>query len=188
MQIPLCFTNPRAVTAQRCLPVWIVAALLSILCALVSTVQAQGLAPAALQALSSQDREPPRKGRYSTSSGSEGVQQRLDINLATASQLEERLPGIGPAKASRIVEWRSLNGAFQTLDQLLKVNGIGPKTLERIRPYLRVGEAAALNNNSSGDPVEEQVALAVQHIVAVAQRDAVAARREAKAATRSSGD
>jgi competence protein ComEA len=61
----------------------------------------------------------------------------LDINTATAAQLEH-LPGIGPALAARIVADRSKHGRFTSVDQLDRVEGIGPKTLEKLKPYLTV--------------------------------------------------
>lgn len=60
----------------------------------------------------------------------------VSLNLATAEELE-RLPGIGPVLARRIVEDRSRNGQYTRLEDLLRVKGIGPKKLERLRPYLR---------------------------------------------------
>ncbi len=60
----------------------------------------------------------------------------VDLNRADAAELET-IPGIGPALAGRIVAWREANGRFRTLDDLVKVRGIGPKTLEKLRPYLR---------------------------------------------------
>jgi competence protein ComEA len=59
----------------------------------------------------------------------------LDVDRASAEELI-RLPGIGPALASRIVAERAENGPFGGPDGLLRVRGIGPKTLEKIRGYL----------------------------------------------------
>ena len=61
---------------------------------------------------------------------------RLDPDRALASDWE-RLPGIGPALAARIVADRDSRGAFGGPEGLLRVRGIGPRTLDRIRPYLR---------------------------------------------------
>ncbi len=66
----------------------------------------------------------------------------LDINTATQGQLAEHLPGIGPAKAALIIEFREKNGAFTHIDQLQQVKGIGPKTVEKLRTLVRVGSAA----------------------------------------------
>jgi competence protein ComEA len=49
------------------------------------------------------------------------------------------LPGIGPALAGRIVDDRRERGAFTTVDELVRVRGIGARTVERLRPYLVVG-------------------------------------------------
>jgi competence protein ComEA len=61
----------------------------------------------------------------------------LDINRATAAELE-KLPGIGPSLARRIVEWRETRGPFRSVEDLLQVPGIGPKTLEGIRDKITV--------------------------------------------------
>lgn len=61
-----------------------------------------------------------------------GSAQPVDLNEATAAELEG-LPGIGPATASAIVEHRSRNGPFSTIDQLLDVPGIGPAKLDAVR-------------------------------------------------------
>lgn len=63
--------------------------------------------------------------------------RRIDPNRATAQELEA-LPGIGPALAGRIVEWRARHGPFRTAADLEKVPGIGPALLERLRPHLRL--------------------------------------------------
>ena len=62
---------------------------------------------------------------------------RVDINSAPEKMLVQ-LPRIGPVLASRIVEYRTRNGYFHTLDDITKVKGIGTKTLERIRPYIYI--------------------------------------------------
>jgi competence ComEA-like helix-hairpin-helix protein len=60
---------------------------------------------------------------------------RIDPNRATVSELV-RLPGIGPSLAGRIVADRDQHGAFPSPQALLRVRGIGPKTLDRIRGFL----------------------------------------------------
>ncbi len=65
---------------------------------------------------------------------------RIDPDRASASDWE-RLPGIGPALAARIVSDRAARGAFGTPEGLLRVRGIGPRTLERLRPFLRSAPA-----------------------------------------------
>ncbi|MFZ5827081.1 MAG: helix-hairpin-helix domain-containing protein [Bacillota bacterium] len=67
-----------------------------------------------------------------------GSQARVvNINTASAAELES-VPGIGPATARAIIEHRTKRGAFQRIEDLTAVSGIGPKTLERLRPYLKV--------------------------------------------------
>ncbi|MEW6244820.1 MAG: ComEA family DNA-binding protein [Bacillota bacterium] len=55
----------------------------------------------------------------------------ININTATAAQLQS-LPGIGPAIAQRIVEYREKSGPFGRIEDLMKVSGIGPKVLANI--------------------------------------------------------
>ena len=60
----------------------------------------------------------------------------VDINSADWPELLQ-LPGIGQTLAQRIVDSRRARGPFADHDDLRRVRGIGPKTLEQIRPYLR---------------------------------------------------
>ncbi len=54
----------------------------------------------------------------------------VNVNTADAETIARELQGIGPAKARAIVTYREENGPFETVDDLLKVTGIGPKVLE----------------------------------------------------------
>jgi competence ComEA-like helix-hairpin-helix protein len=61
----------------------------------------------------------------------------IDLNRADAAALET-LPGVGPVLAARIVAYRDSVGGLTSPEELLAVRGIGPATLERLRPRLRV--------------------------------------------------
>lgn len=61
----------------------------------------------------------------------------INLNSADLAALES-LPGVGPALAQRILDWRSTNGQFGTVEQLLEVSGIGAKTLEGFRDRVTV--------------------------------------------------
>ena len=70
------------------------------------------------------DRAPPRTADF-----------QVDLNQADWPELVQ-LPGIGPILARRIVESRDTGGAFLDHEDLKRVRGIGPKTLDRVRAYL----------------------------------------------------
>ncbi len=61
----------------------------------------------------------------------------IDLNTATKEQLDT-LPRVGPAMADRIIAWRSENGRFTSVDDLLSVPGIGDKMLAALRDLVRV--------------------------------------------------
>lgn len=65
--------------------------------------------------------------------------QMVDINTATAEQMEKGLKGIGPAKAAAIVKYRSDNGPFKAVDDLINVPGIGDKTVAGLKNAATVG-------------------------------------------------
>jgi len=70
------------------------------------------------------------------------VTARLDVNHASAEELDA-LPGIGPVLARRIVETRRESGRFESPEDLLRVRGVGPRLLERLRPRIEVGMHSA---------------------------------------------
>jgi competence ComEA-like helix-hairpin-helix protein len=78
-------------------------------------------------------------GVYASPPGAPNGPPPLDLNAADSAGLE-RLSGIGPYMAARIVAYRTRHGPFGTPDDLLKVGGIGPATLARIRDQVRVGQ------------------------------------------------
>ena len=61
----------------------------------------------------------------------------VDLNTATAEQLEA-LPGVGPATAAAILDYRREHGRFRSVDELLDVRGIGEAKLAALRPKVRV--------------------------------------------------
>lgn len=79
----------------------------------------------------------------------------LDLNKASKAELE-LLPGIGPAKADAILALRAERGAFRSVDELDDVSGIGPKTLERLRPFLSIGGVPASGLSASSAPAPSQ--------------------------------
>lgn len=62
---------------------------------------------------------------------------KININTAGKAQLET-LPGIGGVKAQNILSYREKNGPFQSIDELINVNGIGAKILEGMRDYITI--------------------------------------------------
>src|SRR5262249_42761178 len=64
----------------------------------------------------------------------------IDINTADTASLES-VPGIGKSLSQRIVAFGEKNGAFQSVADLLKIPGIGEKSIQGLRPYLTVAKA-----------------------------------------------
>ena len=67
----------------------------------------------------------------------EGVGTKINVNTASSEKLQT-LSGIGPVKAQAIIDYRVENGLFRTVDDVINVSGIGPKTLEKIRDQITV--------------------------------------------------
>ena len=67
----------------------------------------------------------------------------ININTATKDELVA-LPGIGPAKAQAIVDYRKAHGPFKTVEELKEVKGIGAKRFEKLKPDLAVSGPSTL--------------------------------------------
>lgn len=86
----------------------------------------------------------PRRGQVAPAGGpaASGPPAPLDLNTATVEQLDD-LPGVGPATARAIADYRSEHGRFTSVSELLEVRGIGPAKLASLRSRVRVAGAAA---------------------------------------------
>jgi len=124
------------------------------LCVLVATITATwlgaghataapslpGLADARAEVVPAQGPVPapaPDDGEDEPRSRGKTLHGKLNLNTASGEQLE-LLPGVGPAKSERIVEYRQKNGKFRRVQDLRRVKGFGQKTLKKLAPYLSV--------------------------------------------------
>jgi competence protein ComEA len=70
-------------------------------------------------------------------SGSSGKPGMINLNKADVNELQT-LPGIGPAKAASIIEYRETNGPFKAVEDLKNISGIGEKTFEKLKELISV--------------------------------------------------
>ena len=64
-------------------------------------------------------------------------EERVELNTADRATLET-LPGIGPRTAERIIEYRTENGGFEKVEDLMNIRGIGERTFLRLRDLVRI--------------------------------------------------
>ena len=67
----------------------------------------------------------------------------INLNAATAAELE-KLPGVGPAMATRILEYRQKSGGFKKIEELMNVKGIGEKSFLKMKPLVTVAPVKVL--------------------------------------------
>jgi competence protein ComEA len=97
-----------------------------------ATVAADARPAPAAAADGEADKKPSKKA-----SKGKAVTGVLNLNTATEEQLQ-MLPGVGPAKAERVVAYRNQRGKFQRVQDLRRVKGFGYKTLKKLEPHLTV--------------------------------------------------
>ena len=73
---------------------------------------------------------------YRSPSTPKALPEAVNLNRATAAELDQ-LPGVSPAVAQRIIEYRETRGPFETIEQLDSVKGIGPALLGKLKPLVR---------------------------------------------------
>lgn len=74
-----------------------------------------------------------------TINGTIAYDGRIDLNDATIQQLQ-LLPGIGETLAQRIIDYRTENGDFKSIEDLMNVKGIAEKKFEQLKPYVKIGK------------------------------------------------
>ena len=77
-------------------------------------------------------------GETKNAGGSTGISNgKVNLNMADSATLQT-IPGIGPSKADRILEYRKTMGRFKSIEDIMNITGIGEKTFESIKDYLTV--------------------------------------------------
>ncbi len=77
------------------------------------------------------------RDNYSANNVTDSGEGKVNINTADAAALQT-IPGIGPSKADRIIEYRESEGKFNEIDDIKNISGIGNKTFESIKEYITV--------------------------------------------------
>jgi competence protein ComEA len=87
------------------------------------------------------------EGTPSSLTGSELV----DINTASLAELD-KLPGIGPTTAQKIIEYREVAGPFTNIEDIVNVSGIGAATFDEIKDLITVGDQTTGDQSATPDP------------------------------------
>lgn len=92
---------------------------------------------------------------------SASVWAAVDLNKATQAELET-VKGIGPAKAKAIIDYRTKNGPFKSVDDLDNVKGFGKKSVDKIKGEIAVGNATAAAAGKADKVVKDTKAAATE--------------------------
>ena len=76
-------------------------------------------------------------GKAGTPASGKNAEGQINLNTATEKELQE-LPGIGPAMSARIIDYRETNGAFQNIEDIKKVRGIGNAKFEKLKDKVTI--------------------------------------------------
>lgn len=113
-------------------------------------------APGAQDGSSSAISDPASPDEMSAESGSVDPGGKLDLNRATAEELES-LPGIGTERARDIVAYRESHGAFASVKSLDSIPGIGPSTLARLEPFVTITQNPIPPQETTSPAAPEEV-------------------------------
>ena len=80
---------------------------------------------------------PPTAVAPAAATQAANAEDLLNINTATVDQLDA-LPGIGPTTAQKIIDYRTTNGPFARIEDIMNVSGIGPATFDKLRDLITV--------------------------------------------------
>ena len=76
-------------------------------------------------------------GNENAAPGSKNATSKININIADSTQLQE-ITGVGPATAQKIIDYRTSNGRFKSIEDIKNVSGIGDKTFEKMKDQITV--------------------------------------------------
>ncbi|MGI9629047.1 MAG: ComEA family DNA-binding protein [Longimicrobiales bacterium] len=110
--------------------------------------------------------------------------EALDVNTASEVELD-RLPGLGPALAGRIVTNRRTEGPFRSADDLVRVPGLGAKSVERIMPHLTFpsGAVGPLLAGTKGELMQRRLLGVMERPASASSLSAAASRSEVVSST-----
>jgi len=103
------------------------------------------------------------------------------VNINSASQAElETIKGIGPVKAKAIIDYRTKNGAFKSVDDLDNVKGIGKKSLDKFRSEVSVSGATTVAPAAAAPAAKTKAAAPEAAAPAAKAADTKASKKEDK--------